>query len=155
MHARVKTPALSVVALIAVFAVVSCNKKPAGEDQKTGDVTSEDVKAAREGWPEEASKELDAANESYRQKDYKAALEHYENMLKGNESNRDIAVTGYFGIYMTQTALGDSTAASAAQAKLQSLAPDASLLQHGAMTDSLKRTAPQTPQDSVHAGLKK
>ena len=143
------------LAAAAVLALVlpACNRGPEGDDQTTGSVTGEDVRAARSDWSEAANIQVDSANAAYRADDYQAALRHYEAALAAAGDSKTAKVTAYFGIYMVQNALGDSVAAAAAMQKAQEISPEASLM-HGAMPmggmGAPGATPPQTPDDSIH-----
>lgn len=127
----------------------ACNRAPEAEDQQTGSVTGEDVKAARADWPEAAVAQVDSGNAAYRADDLQKALRHYEAALEAAGGSESAKVTSYFGIYMVQVALGDTLAAQQAMAKAQQIAPGASLI-HGTGMPLDSSAAPRTPDDSIH-----
>lgn len=152
MHARVGLKSL-LAAAAAVLVLGACDRQGAGDDQTTGEVTQEDAANAREGWPAEATAHLDSANRAFSAKNYQEALRNYQALLELRGTPENVRVTAYFGIYMTQSALGDTMAARAAAEKLQEMRPGSSLLQHGnpMMGDSMG-AAPRPPNDSIHRG---
>lgn len=118
------------------------------DDQQTGSITPEEVRAVRADWPQGVSPQIDSGNDAYKAKNYDAARKHYQEALRLAGDMKEPRVTAYFGIYMVEAAVGDSTAAAAAMQEAQKLAPEASLM-HG-MPDSLRQAAPRTPDDSIH-----
>lgn len=149
MKSMTGTRLLAAAAVLAL-ALPACNRGPEGDDQATGTMTGEDVRAARSDWSEAASMHIDSANAAYRADDLQGALRHYEAALTAAGDSKTAKVTSYFGIYMVQNALGDSAAAAAAMQKAQELAPEASMM-HGAMPMGTPGAMPpQTPDDSIH-----
>jgi hypothetical protein len=134
------------LALVAGAGLSACREQP--DDQTTGSLTNDEVRAVRADWPEGVSAQVDSGNDAYRAKDYDAARRHYEQALSTSGDMKEPKVTAYFGLFMVENAVGDSTAAAAAMAQAQALAPGATLI-HG-NTDSLRQQAPRTPDDSVH-----
>jgi len=151
MHGRVWVSGL-VALVVAGLAAAGCNREPAQDDQMTGSVTGEDVRTARQGWPDGAGAQLDSANAAFSAKNHQEALRHYQALLDLPEAPQNLRVTAYFGLYMTHSALGDTVAANAAAAQLQELAPDASLMHGNPMTGD-SAAAPRAPNDSVHRGM--
>lgn len=143
----------AVAALVLVLP--ACDREPETDDQATGSVTGEEVRAARSDWSEAANMHVDSANAAYRADDLQGALRHYQAALEAAGDSKTAKVTAYFGIYMVQNALGDSVAAAAAMQEAQKLSPEASLM-HGAMPmggagmGAPGATPPQTPNDSIH-----
>ena len=138
---------------VLVVALPACDRGPEGDDQATGSMTGEEVRAARSDWTEAANVHVDSANAAYRADDYPAALRHYEAALEAAGDSKTAQVTAYFGIYMVQNARGDSAAAAAAMQKAQEISPEASMM-HGAMPmggmGAPGAVPPQTPDDSIH-----
>jgi tetratricopeptide (TPR) repeat protein len=134
-------------AVFAGAALSGCREQP--DDQQTGSLTGEEVKAVRADWPAGVSALVDSGNAAYSAKNYDAARRHYQEALRLADDMKEPKVTAYFGLYMVEHAVGDSTAAAAAMQQAQALAPEASLM-HGMPGDSLRQAAPRTPQDSIH-----
>jgi len=109
--------ALGLLAMAALPLMGGC----APEEERTGAVDQEEV--ARALTPE-ARVQLDSANAAYRDEAYEAALGYFRQVA---EMAPDEA-TGWFGIYMAQTALGNVEAAQEALQQARSLAPGASLI---------------------------
>lgn len=150
MHARVGLR--SAVALVAVLVVAgACRKQDNSGDQKTGSVTSEEMRNTRADWPAGAAAQLDSGNAAFSAKQYEQALRHYQAILDMRNTPKNLKVTAYFGQYMTYAAQGDTVNSNAAKARMMELEPNASLLGHGnpMMVDTTK-PAPPTPNDSVH-----
>jgi hypothetical protein len=151
MHVRVGLNSLLAVAAAALM-LGACERQGAGDDQTTGSVTPEDADAARAGWPAPATAHLDSANRAFSAKNYQEALRNYQAMLDLRGTPDNVKVTAYFGVYMTQSALGDSVAARAAAERLQELEPGASLLHGNPMTGDSSQPPPRAPDDSIHRG---
>ena len=94
------------------------------DDQKTESVSEEEMQEAREKMPEAMRAHVDSGNKYYRAKDYQRALDHY----RAATAIEDDQVAPWFGIYMTQLALGNAAAADAALKRAQKVAPGASLI---------------------------
>lgn len=106
MKTRRWGPAAAALAL--VVALPAC--EPPDDDQRTGTITRDEARDAREGLPAELTAVLDSGNAAYRREDYEAAREHFQRLVR-----RDSTVAaGWFGIYMTEKALGNQEAAEAA-----------------------------------------
>lgn len=109
------------VLALAAAALAACRRP---EDQTTGSINKAEIREARASLPDAAVAQLDSGNASFRDKNYDAALAHYQKVV-------DIApdaAAGWFGIYMAQRELGDAAAADSAMARAQALAPGASLI---------------------------
>jgi len=91
------------------------------EDQRTDTVDQEEVAQALSP---EARAQLDSANAAYRDGEYESALAHFRSVT---EMAPDDA-TGWFGIFMTNNALGNAEAAQEALEEARSRAPGASLI---------------------------
>ncbi len=109
------------VLALAAAAVTACRRP---EDQTTGSINPAEIRQARSSLPEEAVAQLDSGNESYRAKNYDAALAHYQKVVDVAPD----AAAGWFGIYMAQLALGHANAADSAMARAKALAPGATLI---------------------------
>jgi len=144
---------LTLVLAAAGLLVGACQRQNAAEDQRTGSVTSADVENSRAGWPEGASAQLDSGNAAYSAKDYQEALRHYRTIAEMVDAPQSLKVTAFFGLWMTNSAIGDSAATQAAAEELQKLAPDASLMHGSPMTVDTAEAPPQTPDDSIHRRL--
>ena len=141
----------SLLALVSVGVLVAgCGKKDAADDQKTGSVTSEDVRDTRADWPAGAAAQLDSGNAAFSAKNHQEALRHYNAILDLPDAPKNLKVTAYFGVYMTYAAMGDTIGSEAAAAKMQELEPGASLLHGNPMMVDSTKPAPQAPNDSIH-----
>jgi hypothetical protein len=150
MHAPVGLTSL--LAVMAALVLAACERQGAGDDQTTGSVTQEEARGSRQGWPAAAGAHLDSGNAAFSAKNHQDALRHYQAILKLEGAPKGAMVAAYFGVYMTQSALGDTVAAGAAAAKLQELVPNASLLHGNPMMGDSARPAPIPPNDSIHRG---
>jgi tetratricopeptide (TPR) repeat protein len=137
------------VLLLALLAAGASGCREQPEDQQTGSLSGDEVRAVRADWPEGVSAQIDSGNAAYKAKDYDTARRHYQQALSMSGDMKEPKVTGYFGLYMVEHAVGDSVAAAAAMREAQALAPEASLM-HGMPGDSLRQAAPRTPDDSIH-----
>ncbi|HSJ15248.1 MAG TPA: hypothetical protein VK939_12580 [Longimicrobiales bacterium] len=135
------------IALATGAAASACRERP--DDQMTGSMTGEEVRAVRADWPAGVSAQVDSGNDAFKARDYDAARGHYQEALRLAGDMKEPKVTAYFGLFMVENAVGDSVAATAAMTQAQALAPEASLM-HGMPHDSLREAAPRTPQDSIH-----
>ena len=106
--------------LVALLIVSACRP----DDQKTESIDAEDVKEARAHISPEMVTHLDSGNAAYKAKDYERAKRHYEAVTKIDKE----APAGWFGIYMSELALGDSAAAAAALERARKEAPGATLI---------------------------
>jgi tetratricopeptide (TPR) repeat protein len=109
------------VLTLAATALTACRRP---EDQTTGSINKAEIRQARSSLPDAALAQLDSGNASYRDKDYDAALGHYQKVVDISPD----AAAGWFGIYMAQFALGNAAAADSAMARARALAPGASLI---------------------------
>jgi tetratricopeptide (TPR) repeat protein len=116
MRARRTGSALAVAAALALV-IGACRP----DDQRTETVDPEAVRA--ELAPEVAA-QLDSGTVTFRARDLEAALRHYR---RATELAPDLA-GGWFGLYMTERALGNTDAAAEALARARGAAPGASLL---------------------------
>ncbi len=80
-----------------------------------------------------AQAQLDSGNTAYRAKDYQTALKHYQQAVK----DAPHTPASWFGVYMAESALGDTVAADSAMRKARALAPGATLV-HPASGDTTK-----------------
>ena len=78
------------------------------------------VDAAVEPLPTELQARLDSGNLAFRERDYARALEHFEEVVRREP---DLAA-GWYGIGMTQAALGNTAAADSAMAAVHLRAPN-------------------------------
>jgi tetratricopeptide (TPR) repeat protein len=123
------------VTLLTAALLLSACQRP--DEQRTEDLTADQVRQARESLAPGVAAQLDSGNAAYRQRDYDAALRHYQAAV-GHDAN---AAAGWFGIYMAHAALGNQAAADSAMRRAQSLQPGASLI-HPTEAD----TAPAMPR---------
>jgi tetratricopeptide (TPR) repeat protein len=108
-------------ALTGALLLAACDRP---DDQRTGAIQGEDVRAARAELDPAVADALDNGNSAYRAREYEQALEHYQTAVELDES----VAAGWFGIYMAQLALGDDEAAEAAMEQARQHAPDATLM---------------------------
>ena len=111
---------LGLFLLLCLASLGAC--KP--EDQETGSVNKEEMQAARSKLPETVRMHVDSGNAYYRLKDYPRALSHFQAAV----AEDDDQVAAWFGIYMTQLALGNAAAADSALKRAQKAAPGATLI---------------------------
>ncbi len=109
------------VLALALSAVSACGSR---KDQRTDTINPAQAMKRFESLPPAFKAELDSGNASFRDKDYQAALAHYQAATKIDEG----VVAGWFGVYMAQHALGNEAEAQKAMERVRKLAPDASLL---------------------------
>jgi len=140
------------LALAAGLVLGGCKREDASNDQTTGSVTPQEVENSRVGWPEGAGAQLDSGNAAYSAKDYQEALRHYRTIAELADAPQNLKVTAYFGLWMANSALGDTAATQAARDELQKLAPDASLMHGPPMAIDTTNAAPAPPNDSIHRG---
>ena len=128
--------------LCAVCAVVllltACRNDETVEDQRTDSMTSEEVKAARAGWPDGVAALVDSANAAYSAQSFERASALYR---QAAQLAPDLPAV-WFGIYMAEHARGNIAAADSAMKRAQELAPGASLI-HGTPADTA--TPPPNP----------
>jgi tetratricopeptide (TPR) repeat protein len=94
------------------------------DDQRTGTVTEEGMRRAREQLPEEVRVALDSGNVAYRRGEMDAALAHYRAAAEREPGT----AAAWYGIYMVQRSRGDAAAAQEALRRADAAAPAASLL---------------------------
>jgi hypothetical protein len=116
---RYRTLATRCVALS--FLIAACDRP---DDQPTGSISAEDVRAAAEKFSPDVRAALDSGNTAYRDHDFAGALRHYQHAAELDGE----ATAAWFGVYMAQRALGDTIAARAALERARDLAPGASIL---------------------------
>lgn len=119
------TKTIRCAAAVALLLALGACDRP--DDQRTGSISADDVRDAAERLSPEVRTALDSGNTAYREHDFEAALRHYQ---KVTELDRN-ATAGWFGIYMAQRALGDSTAAQQALEQARDLAPGATIMHPG------------------------
>lgn len=104
MSQGVRVPAVVLAAALGL-APAACTPEENG--QRTGEITQERAEEARSQLPVEVISALDSGNQAYRNGDYRRALRFFR-----EATGYDSAVAaGWFGIYMTQSALGAEEAA--------------------------------------------
>ena len=114
----------SLIGAMLAVALGACDRP---DDQETGSISADDVRAAAEELSPGVRAALDSGNAAYRNHEWQNALDHYERAAAQDED----ATAAWFGIYMAQRALGDSAAAQEALARAQDLAPGATLMHPG------------------------
>lgn len=120
MKPRRFVPACTLIALAAV-ACLACDRP---DDQPTGSISADDVRAAADQYSPAVRASLDSGNAAYRAGDHAGALRHYERAASAD----DDAAAAWFGVAMAQRALGDSAAAARALERVRDLAPGATLM---------------------------
>lgn len=96
-----------------------------GDDQRTDSLTREDVQGARAELDPALVAQLDSGNVAIREGRHEAAVVHYRRGV-----NIDgMSAAAWFGIYMSERALGNEQAAVGALERARSLAPGASLIE--------------------------
>ena len=98
-----------------------------GDDQRTDSITRDAVHDARAALDPALVEELDHGNAAVREGRHESALEHYR---RGVEIDPTSAAA-WFGVYMSERALGNEEAAAEALENARSLAPGATLLEGG------------------------
>lgn len=106
--------------VLALAALIACRP----DDQRTETIDPAEAQRSREELPEELIAHLDSGGAAFRRDDYQTALDHYRS---ATEIGPDVAAA-WFGVYMAQQALGNAAAADSALARVQSIAPGASLV---------------------------
>lgn len=117
------------VGLLALGLVVAEACRP--DDQRTETLDPQGA-STRAQLPAEVVEALDSGNAAYRERRFEDALEHYRTATDAAPDEP----AGWFGIYMAQSALGDSAAADSALARTRDIAPGATIL-HGSPEDTL------------------
>ena len=112
------------VALTTGLLMAACQP----DDQRTDSL---DPRSAGRSLTAEAAAQLDSGNAAYRMGTHESALRHYHRVtqLAPDEAS------GWFGLFMAHTALGQDSAAAAALSQARGIAPGASLL-HGQPGDT-------------------
>lgn len=116
--------------LLGALAVAGCQRggEAPAADQRTAEIDSATVRAARTQLPPAVRAQLDSGNAAFKAEDYQGALRHYRAAARLDER----APAAWFGVYMAENALGNSAAADAAIARARAIAPDATLMRPGA-----------------------
>lgn len=107
-------PAASCLALTLALSGSACAPE---EDQRTGSMTDERARSAREALPAEVLSRIDSGNAAYREGRYEEAAAVYRRIV---EADPDVAA-GWFGLYMAERALGNQDAAEEALERAESL----------------------------------
>jgi hypothetical protein len=115
-----------VVALVIALPAAACRNDNPADDQRTDSMTSDEVRAARADWPDGLAELVDSANQAFSAHDFARASELYR---RASVRGDDIPAV-WFGIYMTEHARGNAAAADSALARVQQLAPGATLLRN-------------------------
>lgn len=105
--------------LLAPLALTLAVCRP--DDQRTDTV---DPTRARSNLPAATVAQLDSGTAAFRAHDFEAALRHYRAATEISPEEAG----GWFGVYMTQRALGNEAAADSALLRVREVAPGASLL---------------------------
>lgn len=109
------------VLVLALTAVAACRSR---NDQRTDTIKPEQAEQRRENMPPALVAQLDSGNTSFQQKDYGEALRHYQAATKIDDG----VASAWFGVYMAEHALGNEQEAQKAMARVQQIAPGASLV---------------------------
>lgn len=111
---------IGLTVVLALAAAVSCRP----DDQQTSDLDPSGGAQARANMSAEAVAELDSGNVAMRRDDYETAVEHYTRVT---ELEPDFG-SGWFGLYMAHTELGNEDEAAAALERARNIVPGATLL---------------------------
>jgi tetratricopeptide (TPR) repeat protein len=114
--------ALLVPMVLGAFLLAGCDQDD-GSDRIPLD-TEGSLEEAVEDLPEEIQQQLDSANAAYRNRDYDGALRHYGEVTRLAPG----LAAGWYGIGMTQMALGNGEAADSAMMRVHQLAPEVPLM---------------------------
>ena len=109
----------------AVFLVLAAGC--GGEDQRTDSITRDAVQDARANLDPALVEQLDRGNAAVREGRHELALQHYRRGLEIDPAS----AAAWFGVYMSERALGNEQAALEALDRARSLAPGATLLEQG------------------------
>ena len=99
------------------------------DDQRTESLDVEAGQRTRAELPAPVVAQLDSGSAAFRVDDHQEALRHYREAAR---LGPDVAAA-WFGVYMAQKALGNAQGADSALARVQELAPGATIL-HGDTT---------------------
>jgi len=114
-----RVPALTI--LLPLCLLVACDRD---DDQRTGSVSIEDIREARDDLPPAARAQLDSGNLAYRAGELDAARRHYRAVIAIDDEH----AAPWFGLFMVERAAGDTAAATQALRRARDLAPGASLI---------------------------
>jgi tetratricopeptide (TPR) repeat protein len=96
-----------------------------GDDQRTDSVTRDLIQETREALDPALVAQLDSGNAATRAGRHAEARTHYRRAVEIDESS----AAAWFGVYMSERALGNEQAATDALERARRLAPRASLLE--------------------------
>lgn len=108
-------------ALTIGIVVLAC--EAGSDEQRTGTITQKEALEAREGLSAELAAVLDSGNAAYRREDYEAARGYFRKLVERDST----LAAGWFGIYMTEKAMGNQEAAQAALEKAASHSESSSM----------------------------
>ncbi|HKK07512.1 MAG TPA: hypothetical protein VKA44_01360 [Gemmatimonadota bacterium] len=119
----------SIALALACGLAAGCGGKGGGNGQASGGASQGGSMPARDSLPPAVRVQLDSGNAAYRAGDYGEAMRHYRATIA---TVPDLA-SGWFGVYMAATAMGDSAAADSAKARMGDLggAASAHMVPHG------------------------
>lgn len=103
-----------------------------GDEQRTGSFDADAAQRRRAQLPPEIAAALDSGNEAYRSERYEEARRHYNRALEIDSST----TAAWFGVYMTERALGDDEAAHEALERAGSLSQQEAEVHHPAPGDT-------------------
>jgi len=128
MVERVRIGAQMPLALVLAILALAAGCGEGGEAERIplGGALPEEV---LEPLPPELQAQLDSGNLAYRERDYPRALRHFEAAVRHEPE----LAAGWYGVGMTQAALGNAAAADSAMAEVHLRAPSVPL-QHPATT---------------------
>ncbi|HSR43480.1 MAG TPA: tetratricopeptide repeat protein [Longimicrobiales bacterium] len=118
---------LPIVLSVAALTLVACRP----DDQRTETIDPR-AQETRGEMAAEAVVQLDSGNVAYRADDFEAALRHYRRVVELEPEQ----ASGWFGLAMANSSLGNAAAADSAFQRAQELAPGASLV-HPTPEDTL------------------
>jgi len=122
----------SITLALAIGLAAGCGGNGGGSGQASGEASGGSSMPARDSLPAAVRAQLDSGNAAYRAGDYQEARRHYRETVKAIP---DLA-SGWFGIYMTAQATGDSALADSAKARMGEMgqAASAHMSPHGGMS---------------------
>lgn len=137
------------IAAVALMGLTACGGGEGDDaEQIRLDQPQEQSQDARADWPEGLAAEVDDANTAYAEGRYEDAAGMYRQMTADHP---DIG-TLWFGLYLSESALGNDEAAEAALEKVEEMVPG--LLQmHDQAESGQMPGMGGAPMDSIHAPM--
>ncbi len=140
--------------VLAVAGLVACGGDEAAEGDRIRLDQEQSQEGSRADWPEGLADRVDAANGAYSEGRYETAAQMYRDMTA---EHPDVG-TLWFGLYLSETALGNEDAANQALEKVEEMVPGLLQMQHegsgmGMPRDSIHQGMMAPPMDSIHAPM--